>query len=156
MTVSIIALADRPERLPVLVWSLMAQTHQAWELVVLNQSGASDVDRQCGGWKEAAGPRRVQVVDVPRVGDWGQTQKEWAAQTWAHGDVLMFPNDDAYYVPTALATLVESLQAGNDLAVCGWLYDLFNYPRGACGRRRIHGASGSLSVDGLAHQRADR
>jgi hypothetical protein len=129
MTVSVLCLADRPERLPVLVWSLLAQTHTAWELLILDQSGGLDVDRYCGPWMEVAVRRghRVEVQQVERLNDWGQTVKERGALGWATGDVLMFPNDDAYYVPIALERFVAAIAAGSDLAVSGWLYDLLGY-----------------------------
>lgn len=123
MTVDVICVADRPERLPLLVWSLAAQTHQDWRLLVLDQSVDGDVDRYvCAPAHLEA---RITVERVGRVGDWGQTAKEAAASRVA-GDVLLFPADDAYYVPTALASFVTALENG-DLALCGWLYDLFGY-----------------------------
>jgi hypothetical protein len=121
MRVSVLCLADRWDRLPVLVWSLLAQTHQDWELLVLNQSGA-DVMRGCH-----VGDTRVREFHVPRIGDWGQSAKEQAALAHATGDAFMFPNDDAYYVPIALQRMVEALERGADLALCGWLYDLPGY-----------------------------
>lgn len=62
----------------------------------------------------------------------------------ATGGALMFPNDDAYYPPTALATMIYPIEQGvADLVVCGWLYDLFGYnpfpPRIAEGRIDVGG-----------------
>lgn len=139
MKVSVICLADRPTRLPVLFWSLVAQTFEDWELLILDQSADGNVTRHLGEhWLEAvASPRRVDVRRIAQVGDWGQSAKEEAARTWATGDALLFPNDDAYYVPIALDEMVAGLEAGGDLALCGWLYDLFGYqpmaPRPAVG-----------------------
>lgn len=129
MTVSVIALADRPTLLPILLWSLLAQTHTGWELLILDQTPDASVSEYCVDALAVAHERghRVDVLPVDRRGDWGQTEKELAAQTWAQGDALLFPNDDAYYVPTALATFAAQLEAGHDVSVCGWLYDLFNY-----------------------------
>lgn len=129
MTVSIIVLADRPTLLPVLVWSLLAQTYRNWELLILDQTTDTSAAKYCTEALEVAQARghRVDLLPVERRGDWGQAEKERAAEEWASGDALLFPNDDAYYVPAALRLFVEKLQAGNDLAVCGWLYDLFEY-----------------------------
>lgn len=129
MTVSIICLTDRPHRLPTLFWSLLAQTWPEWELLLLDQTPDASATRFCvDPWRIAAeAGHRVNVLPVERVGDWGQSAKEAAALEWARGDALMFPNDDAYYVPTALESLAQSIKAGNDLAVCGWLYDLLGY-----------------------------
>lgn len=130
MKVSVICVSDRPERLPLLVWSLIAQTHQDWELFVLDQSGAEGDEpgvRQYIPWLPGRVFDRVTFAKVRRVGDWGQTMKEQAAKRLATGDLLMFPADDAYYTPTALAEMVKVVEQGADLALCGWLYDLMGY-----------------------------
>lgn len=126
MKVSVICVADRPDRLPLLVWSLIAQTHRDWELIILDQSERGDVARHCSSAFELPG-RAISVVQTERVGDWGYTAKQGAAKALASGDALLFPQDDAYYVPTALATLVASIQSGAAIALCGWLYDLFGF-----------------------------
>lgn len=129
MTVSIICLADRPARLPLFWWALLAQTYTAWELLILDQTDdAGATVHSVAAWEMAvARGHRVDVLPVERVGDWGQSAKERAALEWARGDALLFPNDDAYYVPTALEMLVGALRDGHDLALCGWLYDLLGY-----------------------------
>jgi hypothetical protein len=55
--------------------------------------------------------------------------KQEAARRWATGEAFIFPQDDAYYVPTALAEMVAALErdSGGDLALCGWLYDLLGF-----------------------------
>lgn len=130
MKVSIICVADRPERLPLLVWSVIAQTHQDWELFVLDQSESDPYEPGVRRYISVLPDRvssKVRVIRVSRVGDWGQTVKEQAAKRYATGDVLMFPADDAYYTPTALSEMVKTIEQGADLALCGWLYDLMGY-----------------------------
>lgn len=124
MKVSVICLADRPMRLPLLVWSLMAQTHADWELIVLDQSANGCVMHHVNSLH---GESRIRVQVVPNRGDWGQAEKERAARECAAGDALMFPQDDAYYAPPALELMVAKLHAGSDMALCGWLYDQFGY-----------------------------
>lgn len=121
--VSVITIADRPDRLPLLAWSLVAQTLPAWELVVLDQrpiptpasEGMPDDDR-------------IVYFNVPRRGDWGQTEK-YAAACAAEAPYVMFPNDDAYYVPTALELMVGPLEVapGSGLVLCGWLFNEHGY-----------------------------
>lgn len=125
MKVSLVCIADRADRLPGLVWSLVAQTHVDWELIVLDQ-GNGDVARHLRGWL-ASCTQMVRIVKVAHEGDWGQTAKNAAARELATGDVLMFPNDDAYYVPVALAAMTGMVEQGADLVVCGWLYDQMGY-----------------------------
>jgi hypothetical protein len=126
MTVSVICVADRPERLPLLLWSVVAQTYGDWEFILLDQSARGDVNRyikQVPLWVHG----RVRYLRVADNRDWGYAAKYSAAASLANGEALIFPQDDSYYVPTAFATMVESLKRGNDLALCGWLYDLFGY-----------------------------
>ncbi len=124
MTVSVICAADRPERLPVLVWSLMAQTFASWELLVLDQSGDGMVMRYL---EDVLGDCRVRVKRVPRRGDWGYREKQAAALDMAIGSAVMFPPDDAYYAPVALEVMGAEIARGADLVLCGWLYRLFGY-----------------------------
>lgn len=127
MKVSIICASDRPERLPLLFWSLVAQTYTDWELIVLDQSGDErGVDRMITV-VPADTLHKVHIVKCDRLGDWGQTVKEKAALSRASGDVLIFPADDAYYVPTALGEFVRVIEAGADIAICGWLYNIMGY-----------------------------
>lgn len=125
MKVSLVCIADRADRLPGLVWSLVAQTHTDWELIVLDQSA----DCQVGRWVHVPADfiPKIRYVSVSREGDWGQTAKNAAARELATGDVLMFPNDDAYYVPVALTAMTGMVEHGADLVVCGWLYDQMGY-----------------------------
>lgn len=125
MRVDVICVADRPERLPLLVWSLHAQTHRDWSLSVLDQSADHGVAR----YLEDLPPdlqARISYVPIMREGDWGQSAKEGAAQQ-STADALMFPADDAYYVPSALEQFTHALERGADVVLCGWLYDLFGY-----------------------------
>lgn len=127
MKVTVICIADRPDRLPLLVWSLVAQTHTDWELVIIDQTPKDSTAIDCMiGVLPTEVVNRIRAIRYRRVGDWGQTAKENAAMA-ADGDAFMFPNDDAYYVPTALAEMVKRLELGCDLAICGWLYDFMGY-----------------------------
>lgn len=129
MKVSVICVADRPDRLPCLYWSLVAQTYKDWELIVMDQTDTYDdsvtynipIDHRVG-------IHMPPCLKVHRYGDWGQTAKEKAAAGLARGDVLMFPADDSYYVPTALSVMLNCIVSLNaDLVVCGWIYDHLGY-----------------------------
>lgn len=122
--ISVICVSDRPALLPILVWSLVAQTHQDWELLILDQSEDGNATRHV---RDLRRDSRIAVERVARIGDWGMSVKERAALTKSDGNMLMFPNDDAYYVPRALAHVARYAAAGADLVLFGWLYDLFDY-----------------------------
>lgn len=127
MKVSVICCADRPNRLPLLYWSLAAQNHYSIEFIVLDQM--EDAPYQCDLYlpKLKAPHIDYKYYPVKNFGDWGQTIKEMYATKFATGDAFMFPADDAYYVPTALGRLLAGLEKGADVTVCGWLYDLVEY-----------------------------
>jgi hypothetical protein len=120
----VICAADRAKRLPVLVWSLIAQTHTDWELLILDQSANGCVAYHVRDLRTDA---RVRVRVVPKRGDWGYSEKAIAARDMATGEALLFPQDDAYYVPIALEAMSGEIALGADLALCGWLYPLFGY-----------------------------
>ena len=143
--VRLLVISDRPQALPVLLWSLINQTHAAWECLVLDQG----VGHSAAAARAVPDPRiRYQVV--ARVGDWGQTAKEWAARTLtAPSDVLAFPNDDAYYCPVFLERLVGAIEAGAALAYCDWVFDKPNYAP-FVGKPRV----GYIDVGGFVITRA--
>lgn len=125
MKVSVICAADRPERLPCLYWSLVAQTHKDWELLILDQSYESVATFMFH--ERYMLDSRCQAYAVNNHRDWGQTEKEKAAVELARGDVLIFPADDSYYVPVALEKMVRHIEDGADIVVYGWLYDILGY-----------------------------
>lgn len=127
MKINVICLADRPDRLPLLVWSLVAQTHKEWELTIIDQTHGDEprADSLLGALPREVGSK-LRVVRHKRKGDWGQTAKENAGMV-SGAEALMFPNDDAYYVPTALEEMAARMKLGCDLVICGWLYDTMGY-----------------------------
>lgn len=130
MKVSVICVADRPERLPLLYWSLVVQTHQDWEFIILDQTGTFE-DGVSNNIYSHYHYNNSRVKTFPKVtnhGDWGQTEKERATLDLASGELLMFPADDAYYVPTALATMHDLFVTDMaDVVLCAWLYDKMSY-----------------------------
>lgn len=125
MKISVICVADRPERLPCLYWSLVAQTHKDWEFIILDQSYEGNITTMFQSMY--MNDDRCQAYAVGNHRDWGQTEKEKAAIEIAKGDVLIFPADDSYYIPVALEKMVRHIESGADVVVCGWLYDILGY-----------------------------
>jgi len=68
---------------------------------------------------------KIRTIKCKDYNDWGQTAKEKALE-YAKGEYVMFPNDDAYYVPTALEVMVKGME-GSDMVYCDWLFDNQRY-----------------------------
>ena len=120
--VSLIVISDRPKALPVLLHALVNQTFEAWEALVLDQTGTD----ACLDAASAVGDPRIRALSVDREGDWGMAAKQ-AAVDVARGELLAFPNDDAYYCPVYLAQMVAMIDTGVELAYCDWVFDKFGY-----------------------------
>jgi glycosyltransferase involved in cell wall biosynthesis len=120
---------DRPHLLRGLLAALQAQTHPNWEAFVCDESDLADRDSNdeielSPAWhavNQVNDPRIKHVDAAPYVGDWHRRSKLRAAAK-CNGDYLMFPQDDSYYVPTALAEFVKAATAGDyGLIYCNWL-----------------------------------
>jgi glycosyltransferase involved in cell wall biosynthesis len=124
MTVSLICAAfNRPHVLPVLLHCLRAQTHQDWECLVMDESP----DRINLPVVKSLNDYRIRHVACGRFNDWGQTVKRMGAEM-SRGDILGFPNDDAYYTPTYLERMAGTLrQEQLGLVSCDWLFDIMGY-----------------------------
>lgn len=120
--VSFIVASDRPNCLRHLIACLRLQNHQAWELIVLDQTPrASCLPPVLEA--EALGETRVFWEAVPKVGDVGQSMK-MAYTRFARGEFVCVPMDDAYYVPSFLDQMLWTARTFNyDLVYCDWLWN---------------------------------
>jgi len=120
--VSFIVISDRPDHLRHLIACLRVQSHQAWELIVLDQTPRASCLPPVAE-VEALGETRVFWEGVPKVGDVGQSMK-MAYTRFARGEFVCLPNDDAYYVPPFIGQMLWTAKAhGWDLVYCGWLFN---------------------------------
>lgn len=123
-----IAAYERPTQLTLLLAALQVQTMQHWEALVLDESPVGVNAPVVEGLARFRADPRIRYVRCPHGNDWGQTSKLIAAQRKARGQWFMFPNDDAYYVPTALHQFTHTALGWNlDLVYCDWLYDGMGY-----------------------------
>ncbi|GAA1914914.1 hypothetical protein GCM10009737_15380 [Nocardioides lentus] len=99
--------------LPACLDSLLAQTHRALEVVVVDDGSPDDSAAVAASYAER--DRRVRVVRRPNGGLGAARNTGTAATT---GELLMFVDSDDVVPPDAVATLVSSLRAsGSDFAV---------------------------------------
>lgn len=143
--VSLVVLSDRPKLLPILLHALRAQTCESWEALVLDQSLDGDPTIVAAAMQDP----RITAYRVERHGDWGQTAKAGAIPL-TRGLFLGFPNDDAYYAPRYIESLLEaSLRHSWDLVYCDWVFDQHGY-RVMEGRPQV----GHIDVGGFLVRRS--
>ena len=118
----IIATYNRPIHLRSFVISLALQTYRDFEVIVMDEAQDEKTKKLN---KKFCKELKVKYHQCPDFNDWGQTAKEKALD-FVKGEYVMFPNDDAYYVPTALEVMVKGME-GSDMVYCDWLFDNQGY-----------------------------
>lgn len=108
---------------------LEVQTYQDFRVIVLDESVDPKITAK--NMKLCKPLRRVNHVKCSDYNDWGQTAKERAILSLSEhanniDSLVIVPNDDAYYVPTAFAEFVKGME-GNDMVYCDWLWDMDRY-----------------------------
>ncbi|WP_210439686.1 glycosyltransferase family 2 protein [Nocardioides xinjiangensis] len=98
--------------------SLVAQTHRRWEAVIVDDGSTDRTGEKADAW--AARDHRISVVHQANAG-LGAARNTGAAHV--RGDYLAFVDSDDLLQPTALRTLVDSLEAsGSDFATASALH----------------------------------
>jgi hypothetical protein len=130
-----------------LLSSLVVQTNENWEAIIMSEAMDADNYDAITNVVEVLDDDRLRLVMCARHHkDWHQTVKKMGANDHAKGEMLCFPNDDVYYVPTFVQRVMESVRAyGHDLVYCDWLNPEFGYS--------VHAAApavGHIDVGGFA------
>jgi hypothetical protein len=128
----VIGTRNRPTHLAGLLMALHVQKDQRWDAIIVVES--DDLDELSGSRVPAAGLSATApqgqvgyTMYQPSKHDWHQSVKNEVAAK-AKGEFLCFPNDDSYYVPTFVGTMLQAADFhGWDLVYCDFLYDLFGY-----------------------------
>ena len=88
---------------PQIISSLLLQTHQNWELILIHDGQAPDSVKSVIGNDE-----RVRFIETPaRVGNWGHAHRQRALQEYDLGDYVVISNSDNYYVPTFIEYMLK-------------------------------------------------
>lgn len=115
----IIATYNRQKHLQLLLDCLALQTYQDFEIIIMDEGNPEA--------NEIIASNKIKIIKCEDYNDWGQTAKEKALE-YAVGEYVMFPNDDAYYVPIALEVMVGGME-NNDMVYCDWLFDNHGYSK---------------------------
>ena len=95
------------------VQSVLDQSYQAWELIVVDDGSTDDSLR----FVEALGDPRIQVMSLPHCGNPGALRNRGMAQ--ARGVFVAFLDSDDCWLPEKLRLQVEDLETHSE---CGWSY----------------------------------
>ena len=120
----VIAAHRRPRPLFCLLASLICQTHERWEALVVHSGAGDDVRRVVA----TIGDPRIQYHEVPRQeGDWGAHCRTHGFGL-ARGDWIGTTNDDNYYAPVYFTWMVSAAKAANAAFVyCNMVHSITNW-----------------------------
>ena len=116
----IVSLYNRPELLPCCLWSLKAQTHQSFEVIVTDNTTDDKIAKKQERFVAGLKDKRfyyVRTSDKIKVSDC-----YWSAEygkAMAEGRWLAFPCEDCYYPPEfAQRMLGEAVRNNWNLVLC--------------------------------------
>ncbi|OIO38491.1 MAG: hypothetical protein AUJ71_03000 [Candidatus Omnitrophica bacterium CG1_02_49_16] len=88
-----------------------------WEVLLIDNASTDDTARIASEvWAECLGPVPLRVISEPRFG-LGYARNR--AFREAHGDVIVFVDDDNWLTPDWIRTAVDTLKNNPSLAACG-------------------------------------
>jgi glycosyltransferase involved in cell wall biosynthesis len=111
---------------PILIPSLMLQTHENWECILLHDGpDAINLSRIVNDFADA----RVKLVySDRRHNDWGHSLREKGLNfISARSDFVIHTNADNYYVPGALAEMLPGFQDGIIAVHCDMLHNYWKW-----------------------------
>jgi glycosyltransferase involved in cell wall biosynthesis len=115
----VISAYQRPTQIMVTLSSLLAQTHQNFEILVVHDGPGPEVKKVVEGLSDA----RVRFLETSeRKNDWGNSAKEWGSHQ-ATGEWIGHSNDDNYYAPGYFELMVNAcLNNQAQFAYCNMLH----------------------------------
>lgn len=88
---------------PQIISSLLLQTHQNWELILIHDGQAPDSVRSV-----IPEDKRIQFIETfERIGNWGHKNRQWALDSFDLGDYVVITNADNYYAPTFIEYMLK-------------------------------------------------
>src|SRR5688572_28836658 len=93
--------------------SVLRQTHENWELIIVDD-GSTDDTRE---WVLSLAEPRIRLITIPHSGNLGLVRNRGIAK--ARGELIAFLDSDDAFEPHKLAAQVAALAAHQE---CGWSY----------------------------------
>jgi glycosyltransferase involved in cell wall biosynthesis len=101
----VVAAYQRPRQILVCLHSLLVQTHQTFEVIVVHAGPGPEVKQAVLGLDDP----RIRYLEAPdNPGDYGNSSREYGTQ-FATGDWIGQTNDDNYYVPVYFEWMLSEL-----------------------------------------------
>jgi glycosyltransferase involved in cell wall biosynthesis len=118
----IVSAFNRPELLPVCLWSIKAQSHQDFEVIVTDNATDPSIAAKHKAIVESIKDDRFKYIKTAgkiKVSDcfWAA---EYAVKHHAHGRWYCFPCDDTYYAPEFAQRMLAAAYTNNwEFVLCG-------------------------------------
>lgn len=134
--------------LPKCIESVLAQSYQDWELILVNDGSPDACPRICDQY--AARDARIRVIHQNNAGVSAARNRGLDA---AAGDLIAFIDPDDYLRSDCYERMLEAMdRTGAGMAICGFLYE---YPDGSTEPRVADGAEVVLSHHDLVKAQFD-
>ena len=120
----VVAAFNRPAQVQAMLHSLLVQTLQDFEIIVVHDGPGPAVQEAV----YRIGDARIVYHELPtRRNDWGNSSKEFGSAL-AQGAYIGHSNDDNYYAPVYLEALVGAMQQANaEFAYCNMVHSHHGY-----------------------------
>ncbi len=114
---------------PLLVLSLREQTYKNWELVLVHDGPADDLDEISKS--VIAGDSRIRFIESKvRANDWGHTPRQIAFEELRKtdsGDFLVVTNSDNYHVPGFIEKMLEHFDDSIHAVYCDMIHEYYSW-----------------------------
>lgn len=118
----LIAAYDRPTLLGREIKTIIGQTFQDWQMVILDEYEGDHNQKVV----EIFNDPRILIKKVRRVGDWGYSVKEEEVPN-IMSEYVCFGNDDNEYDAHFFEKMINELDKGFDLVICDFKWHYKNY-----------------------------
>ncbi len=99
---------------PQIISSLICQTHQNWELLLINDNPVTFAKDFTAKIVFAANDKRINYIKRERAANYGHPHRQWALKELHRlcpdADYVVITNADNYYVPTFLEYMLEGFR----------------------------------------------
>jgi glycosyltransferase involved in cell wall biosynthesis len=117
-------------RHPVIISSLICQTHQDWELHIIHDGQNDNYREWVNSYKDK---RIIYSENIPRQVNYGHPIRQKALQDIKNNiygtdcNYIVITNEDNYFVPTYLQKMIEGFKEDIVATYCSMLYNQIDY-----------------------------
>jgi Glycosyl transferase family 2 len=136
----------RPREVNVLIHSLLCQTSQDWDLHMIHDGPDPEMEHIFETYQELIGEDRFRyTMTGERYNDFGHSLRAIGIDE-AKGKYILITNDDNYYMPIAVDTMLYRLNEGFDGVIFDMIHNYFNYTLFVTEPRKMRADIGSVAT----------